>query len=753
MRFLPKVALIALLATVIGGHLLLIRDSSGEVNADPANDPNSESFEDPTTLFIENAGQFDSRVLFQARTGKEVLWITKDGLWITVIDHEKPLSDRNEEYRAVNSSRPQAMTQAATNLKISFVDADLNSAIVPFGRSATSITIGTAEGPYHARAWRGVRYHELYPGLDLELFGQNGRWNWRLIAEDDDVTTVIALDVGGTTGFSLTRKSINLSTSFGQYELPPLSLLQPNNTLLMGLEGQKNRDETVRITASAQNQSVPELLVESVEADRATSDLLYSTYFGSSAWDEGDSITVDEDGSTFVTGYTQALTFTTDIGSIYFKHGIDVYVLKLNQTGTDLEYFLWFFTAALNAEDYGNDIAIDELGHAYITGRTHSPDFCAFFGVVPGYDTDYNGNGDAYLFKIQPDGSGLTYCTYFGGDDIETGNAVSVDEHGNGYVTGGTWSTDFPTTPGAFDGDHNGLRDVFISVVDELGTSLIYSSFLGGSGQDEGVDLDIDASGSAYITGWTTSSDYITTTGAYDPDYNGGIWDGFVTKMSTTGDYLIYSSYLGGTEEDRGLAIKVNSEGFASIGGMTKSDNFPTTPGAFDTTFGGGDCGPEICADGYVTRINIGGDGLSYSTYLGGGAEDAAYSLDLDRIGQVYVTGQTLSASTFPTTTDALDGSHNGAKDTFLSVVGATGASLRYSTFIGGADEDAGFSIRIADEGVVYLTGRTQSVDFPTTPESYDPFYNGDNDAFVTTLGLHLTSRVFLPAVMNQTGE
>lgn len=145
----------------------------------------------------------------------------------------------------------------------------------------------------------------------------------------------------------------------------------------------------------------------------------YSTFFGSNAWDEGNSIALDDEGNAYVTGYTEAITFTSRIGALPEFHGTDVFVFKLSQDGSELEYFLWFFTSALFAEDYSNDIAVDDQGQAYIVGRTHSPDFCSFFGSVPGYDTSYNGDGDAFLLKIRPGGGGLEFCTYLGGTDID----------------------------------------------------------------------------------------------------------------------------------------------------------------------------------------------------------------------------------------------------------------------------------------------------------------------------------------------
>lgn len=399
------------------------------------------------------------------------------------------------------------------------------------------------------------------------------------------------------------------------------------------------------------------------------------------------------------------------------------------------------------AEDRGRAIVVDASGHAYVIGHTASPDFCSYLGSAPGFDTTYNGDGDAYVMKIKPDGSGLDYCTHLGGGDLERGNSISIDSYGNSFVTGSTWSTDFPTTAGAYSTVNQGLRDIFVVKTNTLGTQLEYSSYFGGSDQDEGTAIAVGPGGEASLTGWTKSADFDTTPGAYDGDYNGGTWDAFATRFKHDGSALLYSSFLGGDKEDRGLAISINANGDAFVAGSTRSSNFPSTPGAFDREFGGGDCGPELCSDGFVTEIDSNGENLVYSTYLGGSEEDVINSLELDQLGRAYSSGQTRSASTFPITSNAFDRIFNGGSDAFLSVFGVTGGDLLYSTFLGGIEDDSALGVRISRRDDIYLTSRTRSSNFPTTPQSYDPLYNGDYDAFVTALYLPMTFRSYLPVV------
>ncbi|HET6444676.1 MAG TPA: SBBP repeat-containing protein [candidate division Zixibacteria bacterium] len=704
---------------------------------------------DGSVLFLENDGQFDSTVRYHARSSQGMLWITEDGIWITYLGGV-------QKDAGVSAVPERGPSQKRANVKLTFADDADHSKLIPFARSSTDFTIGTAQGPVSAQAWGGVSYTDIYDGLDMVIYGERGQWKWRLLSQDDGHRSSVSLDISGAESVSYDGSKIALETPAGELFLPELLFQQTSKTFSARFVD-KSLDDGLwtaefQYIGERSTSDFPDSILENSPTsgdDFETSELNYSTFFGSNAWDEGNSIALDDEGHAYVTGYTEAITFTSRIGALPEFHGIDVFVFKLSQDGSELKYFLWFFTSALFAEDYGKDIAVDDQGQAYIVGRTHSPDFCSFFGSVPGYDQTYNGDGDAYLLKIQPGGGGLEYCTYLGGTDIEGANGLEIDSNENSYITGGTWSTDFPTTPGAYDQQHNGLRDVFVTKVDSTGLSLVYSTFLGGSGQDEGKGIDSGPDGEVYVTGWTTSPDFDTTPGSVDREFNGQ-WDAFVAKMGAAGDELNYGSYLGGVEEDRGLAITTDGKGAAFTTGMTRSSDFPTTPGAFDGTIGEGDCGPEICADGYVSKIDALGANLDYSTFIGGDLEDSAHSLAVDSIGRAYVTGETLSASTFPTTTNAYDGSHNGGSDAFFSAVSRFGSNLPYSTFLGGSADDMGYGVQINQRDLAYLTGRTQSPDFPTTPEAFDPTHNGDNDAFVTSLTVSITSRVFLPTLAKQ---
>ena len=256
---------------------------------------------------------------------------------------------------------------------------------------------------------------------------------------------------------------------------------------------------------------------------------------------------------------------------------------------------------------------------------------------------------------------------------------------------------------------------------------LAYSTFLGGSGPDQGVGIAIDGAGSAYLTGTTGSDNFPTTAGAFDTTYNSGGGDAFVTKLDASGAALGYSTYLGGSDDDGTSALALDGAGNAYVTGHTASADFPTTAGAFDTSFNGS-------VDAFVTKLDASGAALGYSTYLGGSGYDGASGIELDGAGSAYLSGAT-DGTDFPTTAGAFDTTYNGLGDAFVTKLDASGAALGYSTYLGGSGTDGGHSIAVDGAGGAYLTGNTQSYeDFPTTAGAFDTTWNGGTDSFVTKL-------------------
>ncbi len=445
------------------------------------------------------------------------------------------------------------------------------------------------------------------------------------------------------------------------------------------------------------------------------------------------------------------------------------------------------YLGAGGAHDFVYEVAVDDEGYAYVTGETPSAKFPT---TAAAFDESFNGGSDdAFVAKLNEDGSALIYAKYIGGADGDRAGAIALDAGGNVYVSGSTRSRNFPTTPGALDTSYNRTGDVFVTKLNADGSALAYSTYLGGAGSDGANDIAVDPSGAAYLIGGTSSMNFPVTAGAFDVSFGGSPGDAFAAKLSSDGSALIYGSYLGGSENEDGMGIAIDGDGNAYLTGDTQSADFPTenafdptyhgdtdafvaklnadasellystylggeksdggngiavddtgnafvagttlsvdfpvTPGAFDTTHL-----PSDVSDGFVTRLAMDGGTLQYSTYLSGGS-NSAHAIELDISGNAYVTGS--ASFDFATTPDAFDQTYNGGEDAYLLVLNAPGSGLVYSSYLGGFNTDRGWAIAVETPGSVYIAGETRSSNFPTTPNAFKR-RNRENstDGFVT---------------------
>lgn len=466
------------------------------------------------------------------------------------------------------------------------------------------------------------------------------------------------------------------------------------------------------------------LALTASDAPARTTD--YSTFLGGTAADSARDVAVDDEGNVYVTGQTASADYPTTPGAHDRSvQNTDAFVTKFDSTGSIVySTFVGGF-----AFDSGNGIAVDGHGAVYIAGFTGSTNF----PTTPGaFDPTHNGFTDAFVTKLNPTGSALEYSSYLGagGFASDGANGIAVDDEGNAYVTGFAGGNTFPTTAGAFDTTHNGRNDVYVTKVNPAGSALVYSTFAGGSLLDTGSAIAVDSDGSAYVTGLTASGDFPTTVGAPDRSHNGGVNDAFVVKLDSTGSALTYSTFLGGTGNDSGAGIAVDErDRSAHVTGSTNSVDYPTTRQAHDPSYNGG-------GDAFVTKLSGPGSKLAYSSYLGGTGSDAGTAIDVAARGNAaHVTGSTASAD-YPTTPGAVDPSHNGGTDAFLATFVRSGSALAYSTFLGGTAADVGNAIAVDEKAqVAYVTGSTESGDFPTTAGAFDTTFAGSGDAFVTKLG------------------
>lgn len=374
------------------------------------------------------------------------------------------------------------------------------------------------------------------------------------------------------------------------------------------------------------------------------------------------------------------------------------------------------YSSYLGGSDWelGRGIAVDFSGTAYVTGETNSVNLTPVNASQP----SNAGNYDAFITKLTPAGV-VIYSTYLGGSLFDMGNAIAT-EGASAYVTGVTTSANFPTTPSAFQGAIAAQSDVFVTKLDSVG-AIAYSTFLGGStGGEYGTAIAVDGSGAAHVSGFTNSTDFDTTTGP--PSVGNG--DAFVTKFTSNGTSLAYSTYLGGSDEDTALGIALDATGAAYVTGYTFSANFPAhAPFAllpYQVN--------RPAEDGFVTKFDLSGTRV-YSTYLGGSGEDIARGIAVDASNAAYVTGETESTN-FP-----LQGpyqSNLGLQDSFVTKLNATGSGAIYSTYLGGSLVDGGAGIAVDGNNAAYVAGWTESTVFGSLPPS--PAQSGSTDIFVAKL-------------------
>ncbi len=698
-------------------------------------------------LFIENVGQFDPRARFQVRGGQGALWLAEDALWITLLapapQPDEEMNLREGDPRARMERTRGAVPRKGVNLRINFEGANPAPRLEPLARSETKISyfVGNDPEKWHrdVPVWGGVRYVDIYPGLDLEVTGAGGRWAWRMVAKEGSEAALanVRLRVEGAEGLHLAEGALQAETSFGAVALPLLEVVDRDGLGLTrppaSLEGRLVR------APFAEEAAARAALAARLTVDEQGDALVYSGYLGGSELQEAYGLAVDVAGRAYIVGWTRSADFPTTVGAFDTtlsegdRHAV---VSALDAAGGALIYSTYLGGSTW---DFGWDVAVDEAGRAYVTGQTWSDDFPTTAGAV---DTSYNGGLEAFVSVLNATGTALAYSTYLGGSSDDSAHGIAVDGAGRAYLTGHTWSADFPCSATAFDTELGGWQDAFVSVLTATGAGFVYSTYLGGGDHDWGAAIAVDPAGRAYVTGHTWSADFPATPSAWDASHN-GLTDAWASALNVGGTALVYSTFLGGSGGDYAEGIAVDGAGQAYIAGWTRSTDYPVTAGALDASYNGGE------SDAFVSALNAAGTAALYSTYLGGGGYEFAYGIAVDGAGRAYVTGGTSSAD-YPVTAGAYARELSGGADAFASALGAGGATPVYSTLLGGSGVDGGRGIAAYAGGRMYIAGQTSSADYPVTPDAWDVSYNGgEGDMAVSVLAIPLAHMEVTQAIQD----
>lgn len=585
--------------------------------------------------------------------------------------------------------------------------------------SRSNYLIGTNPDDWHTDVanYGAVKYDDIYDGVDIRYYGNGRQLEYDFIVDPGADASQIRLAFDGHESLRIDDNGdlvLMLSGDGGQ----EVRFLAPYSY---------QETDTGRETVASRYVIHDDGSVGFELGDYDTSRTLvidpildYGTYLGGTGTDQGQAIAVDASGNVFVSGLTGSADFPTSVGTLDQTQngGNDVFVSKLNPNGTALVYST-FIGGAGNDEAY--DIHVDSIGAVYLTGNTASDDFPTTTGA---FDTSLDGTQDAFALKLNAAGNSLVYSTLLGGDGTDSAAGLAVDSGGNAYVTGVTDSaSQFPVTGGALQTSLNGASDAFVVKLNSTGKDVVYGTYFGGSGDETAGDIAVDSGGRAYVVGSTDSSDLPTSTGAFDRSANGSD-DVFLVRLNASGTGLLYSTYLGGTSADVGTAIALDGTDNVYITGYTNSGDFNTTAEAYDTSHNGG-------TDAFVARLDTsqwGTPSLVFSTFLGGSGNDRGNDIVVDSGGGATIVGQVRS-NDLPTTADAHDATLGGSVDAFAAMVNATGATLLYGTYLGGSALDYGQAVTIDGFDNLYITGYTDSGDFDTTPLALDTTANGGEDA------------------------
>jgi Bacterial Ig-like domain (group 3)/Beta-propeller repeat len=711
--------------------------------------------------FEANHGQTDARVKFLSRTGEFSLFLTEDEAVLALSKKTKVNESRtSDSHHALPSVA--AESEPGGVLRMKFHDSNPKVHITGVDQLAgtTNYFVGNDPAKWRTNVptYTKVKYEGIYSGIDLIYYGNQRQLEYDFVVAPGADPRKIAFDVRGD------RRIFRDAHGDLFFKLNAGDIRWHRPVVYQEKDGKRQLIAARYVVTDGNRVG---FAVGKYDARRALyiDPLVYSTYLGGSGIDHGFGIAVDSAGNVYVAGQTASTDFPVTSGTFKttYRGGLyDAFVTKINPSGSGLVYSTY-----LGGSDWdnANGLAVDGEGNAYVTGFTQSANFPV---TRSAFQTKCNqgsncDNGDGFVTKLNPAGSALVYSSYLGGSQLDYANGITVDSAGDVYITGYTYSTDFPVTRGAVqtacnDGDSDGCTqfgDAFVTKVNPAGSALVYSTYLGGNSEDVGWGIATDSAGNAYVTGHTISGDFPVTPGSFQQTCGDNcaypISDVFVTKLNATGSALIYSTYLGGSNTDFGWAIAVDTAGNAYVAGQTRSYDFPTTPGAFRTVCDDGvQC---IRGDAFVSKLNSAGSALVYSTYLGGTKLDLCYGIAVDSEGNAYVTGQTYSAK-FPITPGAFQRTCNHGSgcakdgDGFVSKLNSTGSALFYSTYAGGSGADYGYGIALDSAGNAYVTGATESTNFPTM-NSLQPVSGGGPDAFVVKIAMLATPTTTLSSSPN----
>lgn len=658
--------------------------------------------------FITNQGQMNPEVNFYVKGSDKTVYFSQFGITLTLSSGS-------------NSSHGRWA------VKLDFLNAN---PVKPKGLEKQAAVYNYFKGrrkdwSTQIPSYKKIVYENLWPGIDLHYFGTASKLKYEFVVSPGADPSKIKLAYRGVSQVLLKESgALNIQTPAGGFEdEKPFAYQVINNKRVEAPASYLLKNNCYGFNVKDYDPEKPLIIDPAL--------LVFCGYVGGEDEDRGEAIALDDAGDIYITGYTESseTSFPVNGGpDSNFNGDRDAFVAKVSGSGSGLIYCGYIGGAGA---DGGSGIAVDKSGAVYVTGYTESPE--TSFPVIGGLDQTFNGERDAFVAKVNAAGTGLSYCGYVGGDDFDTSHGIALDNNGNAYITGVTRSSQgsFPLITGP-DLTYNGSNDAFVAKVDPLGTGLVYCGYIGGSWSDEGFDIAVNDAGNAFITGLTYSKEtnFPVTVGP-DLTFNGDFYDydAFVAKLNSSGTGLDYCGYIGGFQKEAGEGIVVDDEGNAYVTGWTASPEpyFPvkggpglTLTGSYDSyvakvnptgselvycgyiggfswdwgldialdkeknvyiagytlsthstfpVFGGPDYTFNGDWDAFVAKVYASGKGIAYCGYIGGNSVDKAYGIAVDKQGDAYVIGETMSNQTTFPVKNGPDLTHNHDYDAFVAKV------------------------------------------------------------------------------------
>lgn len=691
--------------------------------------------------FVANKNQWDSKIGYRVDINGGSVFLEKNTFTYVLHDlseFEEKHHEMNEKSSAVSSDRKNGMLVKCHAYKMHFVNANADPEIIPNEKLTTyyNFYIGSDSSKWASNVllYKSVLYKDLYSNIDLKVFGSGENLKYEFVVNPSAEPSSIVISYEGTDGLSISDKNLIIKTSVGNViEYQPYVY-----QLVNGIEKEVKCKYVLTATNTVgfdfpdgYDERFP-LVIDPV--------VVASTYSGSTATTYGHCATYDNLGNIYTGGrcFGQGYPVTTGAFQTSFMGDVDIAIGKLNSTGSA---FLYATYIGGSSDEYAHSMIVNDNGELYVYGSCGSTNYPVTAGC---YDNSYNGGSyDIILSRFNSTGTALLGSTYVGGqmddgsNDIyynygdEFRGEIILDGSENPLIASFSGSIDFPTTLGAYDRTYNSGQDGVVFKMNPNLTTLTWSTFLGGTGDDAAFGIQVNSVGMVYVTGGTTGS-FPTTPVVLHPNYMGGSYDGFISILQNNGSSLMASSYFGTSSFDELFFIDVDDQDNIYVYGLSEG-NYPITPGVYSSPGSSGRL---------IVKLDPTLNSVIYSTTFGAGAEAQNFSPTaflVDVCQNVYVAGWG-SVSGFPVTANAVQSSTDGS-DFYLLVLKKDAISLLYATYYGDPNAwehvDGGTS-RFDKRGIIYEAVCAGGSSFPTLPGSVSTVNNAGYDIAVFKIDFQL---------------